>query len=135
MKLVIVTKYVKLRSKKPIIVYRLLLDYTFYLYRSLFAVALKTCFLIVDYNFPSAKLQNIFLKMKFSCSKFAISWFLIGFRHFYPPPYCVRFFTFDLYRTRFFFFLFKMKYPDFLFFKVCLTLLFYLCTQLKDVIV
>ena len=86
MKLVIVTKYVKLRSKKLIIVYRLLLDYTFYLYRSLFAVALKTCFLIVDYNFPSAKLQNIFLKMKFSCSKFAISWFLIGFRHFYPPP-------------------------------------------------
>ena len=88
MKLVIVTKYVKLRSKKLIIVYRLLLDYTFYLYRSLFAVALKTCFLIVDYNFPSAKLQNIFLKMKFSCSKFAISWFLIGFRHFYPPLLC-----------------------------------------------
>ncbi len=73
MKLVIVTKYVKLRSKKLIIIYHLLLDYTFLLSRSLFAVALKTCFLIVDYNFPPAKLQNIFLKMKFLCSKNAIT--------------------------------------------------------------
>ena len=134
MKLVIVTKYVKLRSKKPIIVYRLLFDYTFYLYRSLFAVALKTRFLIVDYNFLSAKLQNIFLKMKFFCSKFAISWPLMGFRRIYPP-YCVRFFYVWPLKNAILFLLFKMKYPDFLFFKVCLTLLFYLCTQLKDVIV
>ena len=117
MKLVIVTKYVKLRSKKLIIVYRLLLDYTFYLYRSLFAVALKTCFLIVDYNFPFAKLQNIFLKMKFSCSKFAISWFLIGFRHFYPPPIVSVFFMFDLYRTRFFSFCLKWNTLIFYFLK------------------
>ena len=129
MKLVIVTKYVKLRSKKVIIVYYLLIDYTFLLSWSLFAVAMKTCLPMVDYNFPSAKLQNIFLKMKFSCSKFAISWFLAGFMRI-TPLFCPLILPLSLKDTIFFFFLFKMKYPDFLFSKVCFTLLFYLCTQI-----
>lgn len=57
------------------------------------------------------------------------------FRRFYPPPFCPFFLRLTSKEHDFFFFLFKMKYPDFLFFKVCLTLLFYLCTQIKDVIV
>lgn len=58
----------------------------------------------------------------------------MGFRRIYPPIVSA-FFTFDLLKNAILFLLFKMKYPNFLFFKVCFTLLFYLCTQFKDVIV
>ena len=71
--LVIVTKYVKLRSKKWIIVFFFYLFLLFLFTKSLLAAALETCFLIAGYSFASAKVQNIFLNMKFSCSKFAIN--------------------------------------------------------------
>ena len=51
----------------------LLLVSAFLFTKSLLAAALETCFLIAGYSFASAKVQNIFLNMKFSCSKFAIN--------------------------------------------------------------
>ena len=48
---------------------------------------MKKCFVCVSYSYTAAKLQIIFLKMKFLCSKNAILCYLVGSTHKSPPHY------------------------------------------------